>query len=801
MKLQYSYALLLWIPVVIILYFLLKKTFVKFRNQFEADAHKKETKFEKKLLLITRPLIFLLLLIAIASPFTFEEKVLEGDYSLTILADKSSSFELFEQDLETNLKKKIEKKVPVNIRYIAYGNNSPIGDSLLNTMQGNDNILLITDGNNNQGKDLGDIILLASLLNTTINSLDIEAKKDDTSVTIDVPPEVILRDEFTYYVNVDQVGERIPYRLNVTVDNDVVFYKETSGSKTFELKEYLTEGYHKISARLISVEGNDYFLENNVYYSTVHVLPRPRVLLVSKEFGKIEETLERVYMLDRKFEIPSNLYKYKAVIIDNMEAEELNPHIDKLSEYVSNGYGLVVIGGKNSFEYGGYGNSLFETLLPVTLGQVGVKEEAEVNVVLVIDISGTTTLSFSGKKEDTKISVQKAIALDLLNSLRPNDKIMAIAFDTKAHIIPPGKLLPKAEQPYLNNTIARISSDPTAGTFVYSGLQKANLYLENAVGSKNVVLISDGITALPHEAISIATLMANKGVKIYTIGVGEDTYEPFMLDLARTGKGTYFKQDETHRLSLMFNKTEEKKTDTNRLLIFNNHHFITNGLNLKGSITGYNQVVPKPSALTLITTQNINPILTVWRFGLGRIVVLSTDDGSRWAPTLLSKENSGTISRIVNWVIGNPYKDKNFIVRTKDTNLGSSTEIDVFSKKEFESEKLSFSKVGDNLYKGVFTPTTSGFHEFFDALVAVNYNKEYEKLGLNKELKDLVTITGGKTFNMDETDELTSFIRSVSKRKRNIIVYYRWPFIIAALVILLIEIAIRRLRENRKAYK
>ncbi len=801
MKLQNPYIILAWIPLVVALYFLLKKTFIKFRNKFEEEQHKKETKIEKKLLLITRPIIFLLVLIAIASPFTFKERVIDGDYSLTILADKSTSFEMFEQDLEVKLKEKLEKKVPVNIKYIAYGNSSPIGDALLNTMQGNDNILLITDGNNNQGKDLGDIILLASMLNSTVNSLDIEAKKEDTVVTIDAPPEVILRDEFMYYVNVHQVGEKYPYLINVTVDADTVFVKEASGSKTFELSEYLTEGYHKITARLMYVNGEDYFPENNIYYRTVHVLPRPKVLLVAKEFGKIEEILERVYTLDRKFEIPSNLYKYKAVIIDNMESEEINPHIDKLSEYVSNGYGLVVIGGKNSFEYGRYSNSMFETLLPVTLGIVGAKEEAEVNVVIVIDISGTTTFSFSKERKDTKISVQKAIAIDLINSLRPEDKVMAIAFDTKAHVIPPGKLLTIAEQPKLKDTIAMLQSDVGAGTFVYAGLKKADLYLENVVGSKNVVLISDGITALPKDSLSLAQTMSNKGAKIYTIGVGEDTYEPFMLDLANYGKGSYFKPDETQRLALMFNKTEEKKTDVNRLLIFNPHHFITDGLNLKGSITGYNQVVPKPSALTLITTQNINPILTVWRFGLGRIAVLSTDDGSRWAPTLLAKENSGTIPRIVNWAIGNPYEDKSFVIRTKDTNLGSSTEIDVFSTKEFESDKLSFSKVGENLYKAVFTPTETGFHEFFDAIIAVNYNKEYEKLGLNEELKDLVTITGGKTFSLNDIDELASFIKTVSKRKKNTIIYYRWPFIMAALIVLLIEIAIRRLRENRKAYK
>ena len=61
-------------------------------------------------------------------------------------------------------------------------------------------------------------------------------------------------------------------------------------------------------------------------------------------------------------------------------------------------------------------------------------------------------------------------------------------------------------------------------------------------------------------------------------------------------------------------------------------------------------------------------------------------------------------------------------------------------------------------------------------------------------------MTGGKTFSINETDELASFIKTVSKRKKNTITYHRLPFVVAALIILLIEIAIRRLRENKKKF-
>ena len=180
---------------------------------------------------------------------------------------------------------------------------------------------------------------------------------------------------------------------------------------------------------------------------------------------------------------------------------------------------------------------------------------------------------------------------------------------------------------------------------------------------------------------------------------------------------------------------------------------------------------------------------------------MSTDDGSGWAPQLLNEKNSKIITRMINWAIGDPARNKDFSIRVRDTNLGESAWIDVYSKEIPKSEELVFSKLDENLYQATIDIKSPGFNEFFGAVMAVNTNSEFQKIGMNPSLSDIVTITGGKMFSASQTEELIEFVKSQSKRIETKTIYYRWPFVIAAIVLLLIEIFIRRLRENRNLYK
>tara|TARA_Y100000310_G_scaffold339689_1_gene433177 strand:- start:3268 stop:5649 length:2382 start_codon:yes stop_codon:yes gene_type:complete len=787
-SIQYPETLLLIVPAILIVYFVIRKDFVKFKNKTEHDLYIKRSKNPRKWVTLSRMIIFCLLIIAISSPFAIEQKTVPGDFSLTILEDKSNSFNLFKDGLGEEVKKRIEGEIPVEVRTIAYGNSSPIADALLNSIQGNDNILMITDGNNNKGKDLWDMMVFASVLNTTINTLETNPSTNDVGITIDAPQEAIYGAEISFYININKVGNPPPYKVEVTIDNDVILSEENADSLV--ISKSLGAGYHKVVGKLIT---DDFFQENNVYYKTVHVLPKPWVLFVSKESTPLEPLLEFPYVFSQKKSLPDNIDDYPVVILNNLGANDVNPWTDKLRDYVNKGNGLVVIGGKNSFDYGNYKNSYFETMLPVTIGMVGEGEKSDVNVVIVIDISGTSTLGFS-PGSTSKLSIQKAQAIEILKDIDPKDNVGVIAFDTRGYYVT-RKLLPLKEQPMLEQNIISLKSDPHAGTLISEGLRKAFWLLEYAPGSKNIILISDGITQIPQQAIANAKMLALRGIKLYTVGIGEDTNREFMKKLALKGNGIYFEPSETERLKLLFNESKEPPKENN-LLVLDNHHFITNKLSIAANINGFNQVVPKQSARLLITSQNSNPILTTWRYGLGRIAVLATDDGSGWAGQLLNQDNSHLVSRIINWAIGDPDRKKDFSVKLEDTTLGESVDIKVFSTEVPKHPELKFSKIGENRYQSPFMPKNTGFFTFFDSTLAASYNKEYERIGINSELGDMIKITGGMQFKLENTSAIVKHVMETSKRTKFEVTYYRWPIIIAALVILLVEICIRRIKES-----
>jgi len=232
----------------------------------------------------------------------------------------------------------------------------------------------------------------------------------------------------------------------------------------------------------------------------------------------------------------------------------------------------------------------------------------------------------------------------------------------------------------------------------------------------------------------------------------------------------------------------------------NPNHFITSGITLDGAVTGYNQVVPKSSASMLVAISNNNPIVSVWRLGLGRVASVSTDDGASWAGTLLRKENSLMLSRTINWAIGDLSRNKAFDVSVKDGNLEESIEVRLKSSvapTATTASALDFSKVGENAYIGSFTPKVKGFHDVLGAVVAVNTPIEYREIGINPELDSLVALSNGETFTEQEAAKIIEKVKRDSRRIEVTAESFSWAFVLAALIIFLLELLARRLVENK----
>jgi len=97
-KLAYSYfeqpfVILLAIPLILVTFWLLRRDFLKLKEDPEVV---KQKKLVRKVMMITRTLIILFLCIALASPYIQHEKTIEGEPFIKFLTDNSTSMELFE---------------------------------------------------------------------------------------------------------------------------------------------------------------------------------------------------------------------------------------------------------------------------------------------------------------------------------------------------------------------------------------------------------------------------------------------------------------------------------------------------------------------------------------------------------------------------------------------------------------------------------------------------------------------------------------------------------------------------------
>src|SRR3989338_4163123 len=683
---RYSYILVAIVPVLLLIFWLTRKTFVKFGNRLELEAYVKSKKTDRQIVLALRSLAFVFLLTALASPFVLESKTVPGDPRLTILVDNSSSMALYNPNIAYELYKKLEGTIPVNIRTISNGESSAIGNGILNNIEGNDNVMVISDGVNNEGKLLGDIMLFASSINATVSTLKMEPVKSDVGVVIDGPPELIKDTEGDFVAKVTVVGKSVPYTLQVTSDDtNLVLEEQGSASKSFVFSRKFPEGeYHKLTAKLLDVGSDDYFKNNNVYYKSIKIVPRPKILYVTEKNSPLAQELKKIYEVDVKDSLPSDLSNYMAVILNDIKASKINPSIDSLSDYVSDGNGVMFVGGESSFDRGGYKGTMLETLLPVKIGVSEEQNKSDINVVIVIDISQGT---------EDYVAVEKALALSVVDSLSEKNNVGAVAFNTQAYQIAEIKPL-REHKKELKEKISRLRFD--GNTFFNVGIEGGYKMLGNVGGSKNIILITDGKTdskKLVEDTLDRVRSINSLGVKVFTVGVGTDVRtgtgaqviidnDLFLGNIAALGEGTYYKTDASNKLKVQFGDRDETKGEEfyNTLVPIDTTHFITLALdNLHATVSGYNYAVPKPSARLLVTTHKNIPILVVWRFGLGRVVTLTTDDGVKWAGDLLNKENSKLITKSINWAIVDLGRKKSYDVTVRDTVLGKPTSVNLIS--------------------------------------------------------------------------------------------------------------------------
>ncbi len=776
-----------------------------------------------KMLILSRMIVLSLLITALASPYAITSDVSDDETpSIVIISDETTSMDIFKTGVADRIYESLTANTPTNIIRLS-GENSALGDALAQYSRGDEQIVLVTDGNNNFGKDLEEAFKLADQTGTTIYSVEPEVLMNDISVQIEGDKTVVIGNENQFDVVVSQAKEdSIRYSFKVYAGDELVrggTFTQDTRSKTIRVPyTFDTLGASELKVELTPLT-EDWDDINNVFYKSIYVVPKPNIRLITDDTSSpLAEILFNLYDTSYTGEL-DRLDNKKALVLDNRNLRSLaEEDVDILNDYILDGNGLVVVGGERAYDNGDYLNSSFEKLLPVSSEATDWKGGR--SVVLVLDVSQSTFA------HDTLSDILGNAIYVLRNENLRDAYAGVIAFGSEGVDVSGGLIYLGAPSNLekLEADILTLAPGATSETSLNEGLEIATEWLDNEAGEMDIIIISDGgIEKTYDESLVLAEDIYEDGIDFYYIHMvsgapsqTDNNGNYYAEKLMQEVDGTYFHLSKGERANLIFEKPpqqDEEDEDTPQLYSFplveyNPRHFITRDVMVAGNITGYNDVTPKPGADRVVVTATGKPVITTWRYGLGRVAAVSTDNGKgediTWASQMYSGNNSRLISATMNWAIGNPQVEEGTVVEAEDTWFGTPATLDVTSYDEglpvlkFNGKTLDLAVTGKNTYETSIDPGNIGLHDVSGYPIAVNYALEYRDVGINEDLPVLIRANGGKTYTEQEAlallleDAQQNSLKSVQVTQSQKIY-----FILAGLVLFLLEICIRRIREIR----
>ncbi|MFQ3535948.1 MAG: VWA domain-containing protein [Aggregatilineales bacterium] len=405
------------------------------------------------------------------------------------------------------------------------------------------------------------------------------------------------------------------------------------------------QGFTDLQVRVdpLQAELTDTFYQNNALSGFVEVTGPPRVLIIAKRSEEAQALLpamrEAGLLVD--IQTPADLpigiaplAAYKAVVLANVPAVDLTEQrMRVLQAYVRDlGGGLVVIGGPESYGVGGYYQTPLEETLPVEMQLKDQQRIPRLTIIYVIDRSGS--MEVAAPSGVTLLELSKEAARRSINFLFERDRAGVLSFDSNPQWLVPIQ--------YVANRAAIIQQigalRPGGGTDIYAAMQELLRTLPSDPSTlKHVILLTDGIADERGVVETARALNEQHGVTITAIGVGLGV-PPFMQEIARVGKGSYYNLLDVQNIPQIFAAetvlaTRSYIVEEPFVPILTANSPIMRGIEAVPPLFGYVATSPKPTATVILTApvQGYNdPLLVSWQYGLGRAVAWTSDATTRW---------------------------------------------------------------------------------------------------------------------------------------------------------------------------
>jgi hypothetical protein len=360
-------------------------------------------------------------------------------------------------------------------------------------------------------------------------------------------------------------------------------------------------------------------------------IDRPRTLMASDRPGArtVIEALLPVRRIGYAELGTAGLYDYELVVLDGPVLPEIGSRTAAaLAGYVERGSGslLVVV---DSPDIGRPGDAPeLERILPVELSPRSASRLPDVAMAVALDVSG----SMFGDK----LSLAKAVGLELVGNLKPSDVAGLLLFDEEARwLYPPAPVA---------DLDARRSLAPLragGGTKLYPALAMCIAALESSgLPEKHIVVVSDGISA-PADFDVLAARALASGISISAMAVGSE-YDKALLTRISAGSGGRFYRvrDASEVPSLII----EDRKNISRAVFAEGR---TDVVDVAGAPAGFVDAMarlgPKPDAIAWFSSRAGDPLLATRREGARSVLVYASDIHGRWGADFLARPATLTI--------------------------------------------------------------------------------------------------------------------------------------------------------------
>ena len=597
-------------------------------------------------------------------------------------------------------------------------------------------------------------------------------------------------------------------------------------------------GYYEYEARIEVPTDKDYRDENNAVRNYLFIDGPGKILLVRdptgnhREYRYVEKALKdadrnvRVVDANNLPQDPLSLMEYDAIIFADVPADSLfAPQIQAVHDAVRNlGIGFLMLGGPNSFGPGGYQNSPIEDALPISM-EISKRKILPKGALVII----LHTCEFPNGN-----SWAKRITKEAIKVLNSQDDVGVIGYGMNGNewifeLTPAGEydsLVPKINA-------AEIGDMPEFTGTMQMGLDALS---KSDAASRHMIIISDGDPPLPPPNL-LQDFKDNK-VTVSTVAVfPHDPRDAKVLNAisSATGGKFYFPQNPNQLPSIFIKEAKtlrrsqlQERTFIPQLL---NDDTMLRDLAAVPKLHGYVLTSEKedPRATVLLSAPleknelsegDVDPILAVWRYGLGTTAAwtadLTDDWGRDWVNwkqfqqfvnqmvTRIARVKPQQHLRVYTYVNGNEgtvviedfHPEESLldiqVTVTDGDDFVFSEQVQQIAPQRY---KINVPLQGKARYQVQVNATGTNRKETAYGGFIISYSPEYLRFQSNPiVLQEIAEETGGTVLDADQTSqELAQQIFGNRKAKQATRPVFDW-FLMALACFIPLDVAIRRVQ-------